>query len=201
MLVAALAASLAGCSSGGPQLPPQQQQAAAQPDKEYVIGSGDMLSIFVYNSPELSDASVPVRPDGRISTPLIQDIMAAGRTPKQLAQDIEQRLKKFVHEPNVTVMVRSFVGPLDSQIKVIGQAMDPEAIPFRQGLTLLDVMIATKGLTKYAAGNRAVVVRRGTDGAEKIIHVKLSDLINEGDISQNIKMQPGDTIIIPQAWF
>lgn len=175
--------------------------SASHMGQEYVIGSGDTLSIFVYHAPELSEPEVPVRPDGRISVPLIQDIQASGKTATQLSKEIEAQLKQYVRDPNVTVIVRSFVGPLDRQIKVIGEATEPEALPYRDHMTLLDVMIATKGLTKYAAGNRAIVVRRTASGQDKIIHVHLADLINDGEISQNIAMQPGDTLIIPQTYF
>ena len=174
--------------------------AQARPSQEYVIGSGDVLSVFVYHAPELSEPEVPVRPDGRISVPLIQDITASGKTAGALSHEIEAHLKKYIHDPNVTVIVRSFVGPLERQIKVIGEATEPEAIPYRDRMTLLDVMIATKGLTKFAAGNRAVIVRR-TGSGEKVLHVRLADLIKDGDISQNVAMQPGDTLIIPQTWF
>jgi polysaccharide biosynthesis/export protein len=174
---------------------------SAAPIDQYVIGSGDSLSVFVYRNADLSEPAVSVRPDGRISVPLIEDIMAAGKTPTQLARDIEGRLKKYIQEPNVTVIVRSFIGPFDRQIKVIGEATDPAAIPYREHMTLLDVMIATKGLTKYAAGNRAEIIRRAADGKQTPIRVRLSDLIKEGDISQNVEMQPGDTLIIPQTWF
>jgi len=205
------ALSLASCSSnGGP--PPVVPAAAAPsadnaktsgvvPNDQYVIGSGDSLSVFVYRNPDLSEGGVQVRPDGRISVPLIEDITAAGKTPTQLARDIEDRLKKYIQDPNVTVIVRSFVGPFDRQIKVIGEATDPSAIPYRDHMTLLDVMIATKGLTKYAAGNRAEIIRREPDGKDATIKVRLNDLIKDGDISQNIEMQPGDTLIIPQTWF
>lgn len=211
VVAAALAAlSVAGCSSGGP--PPVVPAAAAStpdnakasgtvPNDQYVIGSGDALSVFVYRNPDLSEPDVSVRPDGRISVPLIEDIMASGKTPTQLARDIEARLKKYVQDPNVTVIIRSFVGPFDRQIKVIGEATDPSAIPYRDHMTLLDVMIATKGLTKYAAGNRAEIIRREPGGKEATIKVHLNDLIKDGDISQNIEMQPGDTLIIPQTWF
>lgn len=168
---------------------------------EYVIGSGDSLSVFVYHNPDLSEPGVAVRPDGRISTPLIDDITAAGKTPTQLARDIEDRLKKFIQDPNVTVIVRAFVGPADRQIKVIGEATDPQAIPYRDGMTVLDVMIDTKGLTKYAAGNRAVIIRRDAGGKQQTIRVHLDDLIKNGEIDQNVAMQPGDTLIIPQSWF
>ena len=190
---------LAGCAAPPP---PKVPTASAQPgSSEYIIGSGDTLSVFVYQSPELSEGGVAVRPDGRISIPLVQDIRAAGLTPPELAKRIELRLKKYVKDPNVTVIVRSFVGPFDRQIRVIGQATAPEAIPYRDGMTLLDVMIATKGLTKFAAGNQAFVVRRLPDGKEDKIHVRLDSLLNHGDMSQNIKMRPGDTLIIPQTWF
>ena len=167
---------------------------------QYVIGPGDVLSIFVYEAPPLSVTELPVRPDGRISVPLVPDVMAAGKTPTQLGADIAASLKKFVQDPNVTVMVRSFQGPLDRQVRVIGEATDPQAIPYRDNMSLLDVMIATKGLTKFAAGNRAIIVRH-EGGTEQRIHVHLSDLIKDGDISQNVQMRPGDTLIIPQSFF
>lgn len=212
VLAAALAAfSVAGCSAGGDSPPVVPGAAVATPDNakasgavpndQYVIGSGDQLSVFVYRNPDLSEPGVSVRPDGRISVPLIEDIMASGKTPTQLARDIEERLKKYIQDPNVTVIVRSFIGPFDRQIKVIGEATDPSAIAYRDHMTLLDVMIETKGLTKYAAGNRAEIIRREPGGKEATIKVHLNDLIKDGDISQNVEMQPGDTLIIPQTWF
>ena len=168
---------------------------------QYVIGSGDTLSVFVYRNPDLSEGGVAVRPDGRISVPLIEDIMAAGKTPSQLGREVEERLKKYVQDPIVTVIVRSFIGPFDRQIRVIGEATEPSAIPYRDHMTVLDVMIATKGLTKYASGNRAEIVRRDADGKQETIRVRLNDLIKDGDISENIEMQPGDTLIIQQSWF
>ena len=164
-----------------------------------LIGPGDQLSIFVYRSPELS-AEVPVRPDGRISTPLIPDIVAAGKTSTQLGEEMANQLKKYVKEPTVTVIVRGFVGPFDRQIRVIGEATDPQAIPYREHMTVLDVMIATKGLTKYAAGNSAKILRQ-TGAAKQTITVRLTDLLRDGDIAENVEMQPGDTLIIPQSWF
>jgi polysaccharide export outer membrane protein len=166
----------------------------------YVIGPGDNLRIFVYQAPDLS-GSVAVRPDGRISVPLVGDIVATGKQPMALARELEGILKKYVQSPTVTVIVNSFVGPLDRQIRIIGEATDPSAMPYRDGMTLLDVMIATKGLTKFAAGNRAVVVRRNPDGSTTSIPVRLSDLIKDGDIRANLTMAPGDTLIIPQSWF
>lgn len=178
----------------------QKLAPPAAPD-EYIIGSGDQLSVFVYRNPDLSEGGVSVRPDGRISVPLIEDIIASGKSPTQLAREIEDRLKKYILDPNVTVIVRSFIGPPDRQVRVIGEATDPIAIPYRDNMTLLDVMIATKGLTKYAAGNRAIIVRTDPKGKQVSIRVRLSDLIKDGDISQNIAMTPGDTLIIPQSWF
>ncbi len=197
--------ALSGCGAdslfGHHAGPPVIEKSATKAPDEYVIGSGDSLSIFVYRNPDLSEGGVAVRPDGRISTPLIEDIVAAGKTPTQLAREIEQRLSKYIQEPNVTVIVRGFIGPPDRQVRVIGEATDPIAIPYRDHMTLLDVMIATHGMTKYAAGNRAVVVRTDPDGKQQSIKVRLSDLIKYGEIDQNIEMSPGDTLIIPQSWF
>ena len=192
---------LAGCAAPPP--PPAGITAVPHGAKtpEYVIGSGDMLSVFVYQAPELSEPGVAVRPDGRISIPLVQDIRAAGFTPPELAKRIAQRLKKYVKDPNVTVIVRSFVGLSDLQVRVIGQATEPAAIPYRDGMSLLDVLIATKGLTKFAAGNSAFVIRKLPGGKEEKIHVRLNSLLNDGDMSQNIRMQPGDTLVIPETWF
>jgi polysaccharide export outer membrane protein len=199
-----LGLTLTGCGTGlfnSHAAPPVVEKSASKVPDDYIIGSGDALSIFVYHNPDLSEADVAVRPDGRISIPLIEDIAAASKTPTQLAREIEQRLTKYIQDPNVTVIVRNFIGPPDRQVRVIGEATDPIAIPYREHMTLLDVMIATKGLTKYAAGNRAVIIRIDGDGKQQTIKVRLSDLINDGDISQNIKMRPGDTLIVPQSWF
>jgi polysaccharide export outer membrane protein len=196
--------ALSGCDGGlfGHDAPPPvvEKSSTKVPD-DYVIGSGDSLSVFVYRNPDLSEGGVAVRPDGRISTPLIEDIIAAGKTPTQLAREIEQRLGKYIQDPNVTVIVRGFIGPPDRQVRVIGEATDPIAIPYRDHMTLLDVMIATHGMTKYAAGNRAVVVRIDPGGKQQNIKVRLSDLIKYGEIDQNIEMSPGDRLIIPQSWF
>jgi polysaccharide export outer membrane protein len=188
-----------GCSS--PKVPTAAELGvggiAAGP--EYVIGPGDNLNVFVYRAPELS-ISLPVRPDGRVSIPLVSDIPAAGRTPSQLAAEIERRLKEYVKEPNVTVMVTSFVGPFDRQVRVIGEATQPIALPYRDQMTVLDVMIEAKGLTRFASGNSAQIVRR-TGGKISSIPVRLSDLLRDGDVAQNVAMQPGDTLIIPQTYF
>ncbi len=176
--------------------------APAAPSSQYVIGPGDRLSVFVYESPQLGVTDLPVRPDGRISLPLIPDIVAAGKTPTQLGQDVAGRLAQYVKAPNVSVMVRDFYGPFDRQVRVIGEATEPQALPYRDHLTVLDVMIQTKGLTRFASGNAAIIVRRlGSTGRNESIKVRLSDLMKDGDIDANVEMQPGDTLIIPQSWF
>ena len=198
MAVLGLLVGVAGCGHTPPAASPPLAQGDHSP--EYVIGPGDSLSIFVYRAPELS-VDVPVRPDGRISVPLVPDISAAGRTPTQLGAELTTKLKEYVNDPVVTIMVRSFVGPFDQQIRVIGEAVEPIAIPYRDQMTVLDVMIQTKGLTKYAAGNRAVVVRRAAGGTTAPIPVRLDDLLKDGDVRENIAMRPGDILIIPQTWF
>lgn len=195
-----LAAALAACAPP-PAAPPETAAAAPASAQDYVIGPGDTLGIFVYRAPELS-LDVPVRPDGRISIPLVPDIQAAGRTPTALARDLETRLRQYVVEPNVTVIVRSFVGPLDRMIRVIGEVTQPQAVAYRDGMTVLDVMIATGGLTRFAAGNRAQLIRRDSpEGPARAIPVRLNDLVRGGDISQDMPVRPGDTLIIPQSWF
>ncbi len=200
-LAAALAWALpvlAGCQKAPASVGPLAAGPVA--NVPYLIGPGDQLSVFVYQSPQLSVPNLAVRPDGRISLPLIPDIAAAGKTPTVLAKDIEGKLKEYVKEPNVSVIVSGFVGPLDRQIRVIGEATEPLAIPYRDKMTVLDVMIQTKGLTRYAAGNSAVIVRQ-VGGARQTLKVRLSDLLRDGDIDQNVAMLPGDTLIIPQSWF
>ena len=193
---------LLGISACGAREPDPALLAGRGPavSSAYLIGPGDTLSVFVYQAPQLSVPSLQVRPDGRISMPLIPDIVAAGKTPTTLAKDIEGKLKEYVKQPNVSVIVSGFVGPLDRQIKVIGEATEPVAIPYRDGISVLDVMIQTKGLTRYAAGNSATIVRT-SGGQQQVIKVRLSDLLRDGDIKQNVAMLPGDTLIIPQSWF
>ena len=193
--VAGLAALLCACVETHPSLVGQGGSGSG----EYIIGPGDTLNVFVYHAPELS-AEVPVRPDGRISTPLAPDIVALGKTPSQLASSIQNELRKYVREPSVTVMASGFVGPPDLQVKVIGEVAQPLALPYHAQLSLLDLMIASKGLTRFAAGNRAVIVRREPDGP-KSYNVRLDDLMKDGDVSQNVGMRPGDTLFVPQAWF
>lgn len=199
-LVIGLSAGLGGCAGAPPPMPAAAAEPAAA--SSYLIGPGDTLNVFVYRAPELSAASLPVRPDGRISLPLVPDIEAAGRTPSELARALEQELSEYVREPNVTVMVQSFIGQPNRQIRVIGEAAQPLALPYREGLSVLDVMINARGLTRFAAGNRAEIIRRPPNGAPpQVIPVRLDDLLRGGDISQDVAMQPGDTLVIPQSWF
>ena len=191
----------AACEAPPSAMPAATAPAAAAQLPDYVIGPGDSLQIFVFRAPDLS-TEVPVRPDGRISIPLVADIEATGRTPVQLARQIEERLREFVREPNVTVIVRSFVGLTERQIRIVGEAAQPRSIPFREGLTVLDVVIQAGGLTRYASGNRARILRRSADGAApQTIPVRLNDLLRDGDVSQDVPMRPGDTLVIPQGWF
>jgi polysaccharide export outer membrane protein len=194
-----LAMTLAACDSPR-QLAPSGPEAPREASA-YLLGPGDTLTVFVYRAPELSAPDLPVRPDGRISLPLIPDIQAAGRSPTQLARDIEEQLHRYVREPNVTVMVRTFMGPSNQQIRVIGEAAQPMGLPYRDGMTVMDVVIGARGLTRYAAGNRAEIIRRDGDGRREVIRVRLNDLMRSGDVTQDMAMQPGDTLVIPQGWF
>lgn len=165
---------------------------------DYVIGPGDTLQVFVWRNPELT-TTVPVRPDGKISTPLVEDMIAVGKTPTELARDIETVLAEFVRSPQVNVIVTQ-PASVFSQVKVIGQVMQPQSIPYRDGLTVLDAILAVGGLGPFAAGNRAKVVRT-EDGKQREIRVKLSALVNSGDMRQNIPLQPGDVIVVPESRF
>jgi polysaccharide biosynthesis/export protein len=179
-------------------LPPAPPESAV-PSAPYLIGPGDTLSIFVWRNPELS-AEVPVRPDGRISIPLVEDVTAVGRTPTALARQLEARLAKYVTNPLVTVISRSFVGPFAQQVRVIGEAATPKALPYRANMTVLDAMIEVGGLTKYAAGNRATLIRTIND-RQVSYRIHLDSLINRGDVEDNVALQPGDILIIPQTYF
>ncbi len=170
-----------------------------KPTPEYIIGAGDTLKIFVWGNAELS-GEVPVRPDGRITTPLVEDMVASGKTPTQLARDMEQKLKRYMKKPVVTVTVTHFVGRFSEQIRVVGEVAHPTTLPYRESITVLDVIIAVGGLTDFAAGNRATIVRT-VNGKIKKIHVKLDDLLEEGDMKANLYMQPGDVLFVPEAWF
>ena len=194
MLVLIAALLITGCAAGPPDI---NGPSGAAP--LYHIGPGDSVNIFVWENPELS-VSIPVRPDGRISTPLVEDLRAAGRTPTELARAIEERLSKYIKNPVVSVMVTGFVGLPSEQIRVVGEAAEPQAIPYRQGMTLLDVMIQVGGLTEFAAGNDATLVRT-IEGEQRRFDVRLDDLLRDGDISADVRMLPGDVLIIPESWF
>ena len=165
----------------------------------YVIGPGDSLTVFVWGDAELS-TEVVVRPDGLITTPLVEDLQASGKTPTQLARTLEEKLSKFVKNPKVTISVTAFVGRYTEQVRVVGQAAQPQSLPYRDGMTLLDVIISVGGLTEFAAGNKATIVRK-VGGQTKQFRVRLDDLIRDGDISANTRMMPGDVLIIPETWF
>lgn len=191
----ASAVALVACSSN--RYPPAPSTAAS-PDYKYVIGPLDTVNIIVWRNPELS-ATVPVRPDGRITTPLVEDVPALGKNPAELARDLEKALSKYIRDPVVTVIVTNFNGPNTEQIRIIGEASKPQAVSYRQNMTLLDVMIVVGGLTDFADGNKAVLVRGAEQG--KQYQVRLSDLVRRGDISANVDVKPGDVLIIPQSWF
>jgi polysaccharide export outer membrane protein len=189
-------ATLLGCSTG-PAHPPAPR-VAATPSYSYVIGPLDNVNIIVWRNPEIS-MSVPVRPDGKITTPLVEDLPAMGKDPTALARDIEKALAKYIRDPIVTVIVTSFVGPYSEQVRVVGEATTPQALPYRQNMTLLDVMIIVGGITEFADGNRAVLLR--TSDANKLYTVRLKDLLKRGDITANIDVKPGDVLVIPESWF
>jgi len=189
---------LAGCGTQSSIV--SNQNTAAASNYDYVLGPGDVVDIFVWRNEELSTKALPIRPDGKISTPLVDELVAAGKTPKSLARDIEQHLARFIKDPYVTVTVTEFHGDLKDQIRVVGEATTPRALPFRTNISLLDVMIAVGGLTEFASGNRAKVVRT-VNGKQVEISVRLEDLLRNGDISANIPMQPGDIVIVPESWF
>jgi len=191
------ALSLGGCAMFSKPVAEQPQSAA--PQNDYLIGPGDNLSIVVWRNPEVSQ-SVPVRPDGKITTPLVEDLQAAGKTSTQLARDIEQALAKFIQQPVVTVIVTGFVGNFNEQIRVIGAAARPQALPYRRNMSLMDVLIAVGGVTEFASGNRATIIRT-VDGKQQTIKVRLEDLVKDGDISANTFMHPGDVLVIPESYF
>ena len=195
---AALAVGLAATAAfaGGVQLAAAQAPAAAE-SSDYLIGPGDQLQIFVWDHADLT-TEVQVRPDGKISTPLVEDLQAAGQSPTALAREIERVLTQYVRSPVVTVIVQGFVGEAQQQIRVVGQAVQPKALQYHQGMTVLDVMIEVGGLSEFAAGNRARITRN-VGGKTTDIRVRLKDLMNDGRIKENIRMMPGDVLIIPRS--
>ena len=200
LLTAATAVVLfvSACSAGRTRNVMEDRPGTPVSD-QYRIGPGDGLQIFVWRNPEIS-IDVHVRPDGKISTPLVEDMVAAGKTPTRLARDIESVLTRYIKSPVVTVIVTDFVGTFSEQIRVVGEAANPRALSYRDNMTLLDVMIEVGGLTEYAAGNRAKIIRR--QGNKEIeLKARIEDLMQEGDISANVRMMPGDILMIPESWF
>jgi polysaccharide export outer membrane protein len=195
LVIGAAAIGLLGCATANY---PEAPTAAASADYRYVIGPGDMINIIVWRNPEIS-MSVPVRPDGRISGPLVEDLQAMGKDPTTLARDIEKELSKYIRDAVVTVVVTGFVGPYSEQIRVVGEAAKPQFLSYRQKMTLLDVMIAVGGITDFADGNSASILR--TSEGNKQYRVRLKDLVKRGDVTANVDMKPGDVLIIPQSWF
>ena len=190
-----LAASLlSACASSYPPAP----VAASDSEYSYMIGPGDTVNVVVWRNPELS-MSVPVRPDGKITTPLVEDLPALGKDSSTLARDIEKELEKFIREPVVTVIVTNFIGPYSEQIRVVCEATEPKILLYTQKMTLLDVMIAVGGMTEFADGNSATILRTGE--GNKQYSVRIRDLVKRGDVSANVEMRPGDVLIIPQSWF
>ncbi len=192
---------LAGCAANrapeNPELPTASWDAKYS--TKYKIGPGDSVNIFVWRNPDIS-TSVPVRPDGFLTAPLMEDVPAAGKTPTELARDLEKVLSTYLREPLVTVIVNGFVGAFSEQIRIVGEAENPQALLYKDTMTVLDVMVQVGGLTDFADGNRTTLVR-WEDGKPKEYNVRLDDLIKDGDISANVDMQPGDILIIPEAWF
>jgi len=190
------AALLGACATGSaPSLPVSELPTSS----DYIIAPGTTLNVFIWQHPDLS-TTVPVRPDGKISTPLVEDMQAAGKTPTELARDMEEVLATYIRQPTVNIIVQQAAAYFDQQIRVVGQAANPQALSYRDGMTLVDVMIAVGGLGEFAAGNRAKLVRKTPDGPVEAT-VRLDDLLNAGDMSQNVPVQPGDTVIIPEARF
>lgn len=201
---AAASLALAGCAGGGsrPELPPASFVALQEgPGEEYVIGPLDELTVFVWRNPELG-AKVQVRPDGRITTPLITDMPAVGKTPSMLAEDIRLQLSQYIEEPLVSVILNKFAGTFSQQVRVVGATEKPASIPYRANMTLLDAMIAVGGLSEYAAGNRARLIRFDKQsGHQKEFALRLGDLLKQGDSKANVMLNPGDVIIIPESMF
>ncbi len=201
---AMLSMMLTGCAGGsaGPQLPPASFVAMQEgPGEDYIIGPLDELTIFVWRNPELG-AKVQVRPDGRITTPLITDMPAVGKTPKMLADDITLQLSQYIQDPLVSVIVNKFAGTYSQQVRVIGATGKPASLPYRANMTLLDAMIAVGGLSEYASGNRAKLIRFDKEtGKQKEYGLRLGDLLRKGDSKANVMLMPGDVIIIPESQF
>lgn len=196
--------ALSGCATGGGgELPPASFVAMQEgPGEEYVIGPLDELTIHVWRNPELGAEKIQVRPDGRITTPLVTDMPAVGKTPAMLAEDIRLQLSQYIEEPLVSVIVNQFAGTFSQQIRVVGSTEKPASLPYRANMTVLDAMIAVGGLSEYAAGNRAKLIRFDKQtGGQREYALRLTDLLRKGDSKANVMLQPGDVIIIPESTF
>jgi polysaccharide export outer membrane protein len=201
-LIFFLTITAVGCSSNAGKLPSATTYSSTTTsveDYQYLIGPGDSVSIFVWRNPDISGSFV-VRPDGMVTTSLVEDIKVSGKTPTMLARHIEVELAKYINNPRVTVSVGGFRGPLYEQVRVIGEAINPSAVNYTEKMTLLDLMISVGGLTEFASGNNAKLVRM-VEGVQKTYQLRIDELIKEGSIEENIDMLPGDIIIIPEAWF
>ncbi|MFC6438718.1 XrtA/PEP-CTERM system exopolysaccharide export protein [Bowmanella sp. JS7-9] len=191
---------LAGCQSNSlPQATVRASMTSNVDDYNYLIGPGDSLNIFVWRNPEVS-GNFQVRPDGKITTSLVEDVSVTGKTPTMVAREMEKILSKYIRDPIVTVSVGNFVGPFGQQVRVVGEATNPMAVNYREDMTLLDLMIQVGGLTEFADGNDAKLIRV-VDGVQKEYTVRLGSLVKDGDISANVDILPGDILIIPEAWF
>jgi polysaccharide export outer membrane protein len=178
---------------------PGLAQEGGAADTDYIIGPGDTIQVFVWRNPELS-VTVPVRPDGKVSTPLVEDMVAVGKKPSELARDIETRLAEYIRSPQVNVIVTSAQSTF-SKVTVIGQVRSPQSVPYREGMRMMDVLLAVGGLTEFAAGNRARLIREGPDGKERELKVRLKDLLTRGRLDQNLEVRPGDVLIVPESVF
>ncbi len=193
-----LLALLSGCSNQ-PLYPPAPAKADGGSDWNYLLGPGDSVSVFVWGNPEVS-GGFAIRPDGKMTMNLAEDMPATGKTPTQLAREIEKVLSKYIQDPIVTVTVGGGVGPYSQQIRVLGQATKPQTLSYREQMSLLDLMIMVGGITDFAAGNRASILRV-VDGKPQQLGVRLDDLIKDADVSANVELRPGDVLIIPERWF
>ncbi len=199
VLALALAVLLVGCTVGGELPPVPDAQVNVEVDYDYIIGPGDEIAIFVWGNSELNSSS-PVRPDGKLTTHLVEDLQASGKTSTQLARDVEAAYSEYVRQPVVSVTVTGFEGVPDQSVRVMGEAVDPQQITYKKHMTLLDVMIAAGGLTEYAAGNQSVLIRL-VDGKEVSYNLRLDDLVKQGNISAILSIMPGDIVIIAESWF
>ena len=195
---------LAGCANGGnTELPPATFVAMQEgPGEEYVIGPLDQLTIHVWRNPELGAEKIQVRPDGRITIPLVKDMPAVGKTPSMLEEDIRLQLSQYIEDPLVSVIVNEFAGTFSQQIRIVGATAQPASLPYRANMTVLDAMIAVGGLSEFAAGNRAKLIRFDKQqGRQREYSLRLTDLLKRGDSDANVLLQPGDVIIIPESTF